>query len=115
MNLSVQPSPLLVCGATPIFPCFDDDSNANGFRARNILLKRATRSGACPNARTSPQRIQPCSREEVSRPSLFLFPASQRLLFANSLVRNSKFPELFLRFDSRADSDDNYVYVTPVE
>jgi hypothetical protein len=38
--------------------------------------------------------------------------ASTHVQFPNSKLR---VPELILRFDSRAHSDDNYVYVTPVE
>jgi hypothetical protein len=38
--------------------------------------------------------------------------APRILQFPNA---NCEFPELILRFDSRAHSDDNYAYVTPVE
>ena len=44
------------------------------------------------------------SRLESAPPRTVQFPHSEL-----------RVPELILRFDSRVHSDDNYVYVTPVE
>src|ERR1700722_5133511 len=99
-----------------MYYCLDGYNTANGFRGRTILFNRTTLSLLQQKVdKLLTQKCKPVWCKKVSRHPGIRRSNLRLHASSSSPIRNCEFPELILRFDSRAHSDDNYAYVTPVE
>ena len=98
-----------------ILYCLDEINTRNGFHGGSNLFKRVTLSLAHLDRHTHPTCIKPASHAEVSRYCLSLSTAPRLAPVSTFSIQIFRYSSAILRFDTRAHSDDNYAYVTPVE